>query len=573
MKNESIIHERYFTTAQSDELLSRKDMHSRLKLSKENIEDANNIANGAYSPLRGFLKKADFVSVLHNMRLANGLIWSIPIVLDISQQQARTFKNANRILLQNEADKIIGEIRNFEIYEYDKNEYAKSVFGTIDKMHPGVEAVFRKEELLIGGDIRLFSAQTNRFFEYHYAPLQTRSIFQRRGWQKIVAFQTRNIPHRAHEFLQLESLKHVDGLMIQPVIGEKKLEDFKDELIIKSYEMLIHKYYPLDRVLLAALPLKMRYAGPREAVFHALIRRNHGCTHFIVGRDHAGVGSYYSPFAAQEIFDVFTQDEVGIEIMKFPEIVYSKTRKDFCFADDCPPSDRLDTSGSKLRSYIKNGDQPPEYLIRPEVFNILTNERQSPLVDVRYNNRDLVRQHGFVLWFTGLSQSGKSTIADGVYNLLMKNGLMVERLDGDIVRESLTKDLGFSKEDRDENIRRVGFVARLLSRNNIGVIASFISPYRNERDQLRLKITNYIEIFVNTPLEICERRDRKGLYQKARAGQMPCFTGISDPYEEPVDHELELRPAEFGVDECVEQVIEYLRDKNYIEIPNSSLQS
>lgn len=546
-----------------DTIVKQKEKYKKIVIDEEQIKDVQNIANGTYSPIEGFLKKDDFGSVVKNMRLKNNIIWSIPIVLDISEEKKDEIQNDKDVLLIDKKNNIIAILKNIEIYTYDKKHFAENVYKTLDRLHPGVDAVYNMKKYLIGGEIGMYTETLDIFSEHNFSPAETRKIFNGRGWNKIVAFQTRNVPHMGHEFLQKEALKQVDGLFIQPVIGEKKLKDFKDEYIISAYEILIDKHYPKNKVVLGILPLKMRYGGPREAVFHAIIRKNFGCTHFIVGRDHAGTGNYYPPFGAQEIFDTFQKGEMDIEIMKFNEVVFDKKRQIHCFKDECNPEDAISFSGTKLRDHIKNFIQPPGYIIRPEIYNLLTNTKTS-LVDDMYKDKKKRQQDGFVLWFTGLSQSGKSTIADGIYNKLKDMGITVERLDGDVVRETLTKDLGFSKEDRDENIKRVGFVAKLLSRNGVGVISSFISPYKKQRENLRLSIENFIEIYTNTPLEVCEKRDTKGVYKKAREGIIKNFTGISDPYEAPENPEIELKPAEQGVDECVNQVIQYLEENRII---------
>ncbi len=534
---------------------------------REQKKDVINIANGVYAPLDGFLKQDDFQSVVKDMRLSDGSVWSIPITFDIDSDQKKEIEKEKKVVLLDEKGHPFALIKDIEVYEYDSTFWAKNVFGTTDKLHPGVEYVYQMKPYLLGGSVWLFNDNKEIFPEHNFTPAETKKIFKWRGWQNIVAFQTRNIPHIGHEFLQKAALENVDGLFIQPVIGEKKLDDFKDEYIISSYEVLIDKYFPKNKVVLGILPLKMRYAGPREAVFHALIRRNYGCTHFIVGRDHAGVGNYYGHYEAQEIFDQFSEEEIGIKILKFPEVVLSKKTEKHCFITECPDKqDQVHFSGTKLRTLIKNKEQPPDYIIRPEVYNVLVKRRNVLVDDVykKFQHREYKNQKGFVLWFTGLSQSGKSTIAEKLYEILEDKGVLVELLDGDIVRESLTKDLGFSKEDRDENIRRVGFVSKLLSRNNVGVLASFISPYKAQRDGVRIKIENFLEIFVNTPLDVCEKRDRKGLYALAREGKIKNFTGISDPYEEPENPEIELFPAEEGVDECVEKVLNYLEEYKFI---------
>ncbi len=352
------------------------------------------------------------------------------------------------------------------------------------------------------------------------------------------------------------------GYSFSPVIGEKKMADFKDEYILAVYKTLIEQGVYGERAVLAALPLKMRYAGPREALHHALIRRNFGCTHFIVGRDHAGVGNFYAPTAAQEIFKEFSKEELGIEIIPMDEVVYDGRRKVHCFIDECAETDKIKFSGTKLRRYIENKEVPPDYLIRPEVYDILVNTKNS-LVDEMYKNSN--NKKGFVLWFTGLSAAGKTTIADKVYEELMDNGTRLERLDGDVVRERLTKGLGFGRDGRIENINRIGFVANLLSRNGVGVMASFITPYREMRDRLREGVHNYIEVFVDTPLAVCEARDPKGLYKKARTGEIPQFTGVSDPFDAPANPHIRLQTDCQSLDECAKMVVDYLRDNGYLD--------
>jgi sulfate adenylyltransferase len=537
-----------------------------LVLNKEEVQELKNIAKGLYSPISGFLRKRDFQSVVSEMHLQNGEVWSIPIVLDVSDEEYEILKNENTLFLYNKSREPVGLLENIEFHLNDKDFFAKNVYGTLDRKHPGVEGVYEMDNYLIGGDIKLLNDKKEIFPEYDFSPLETRQIFQERGWDSIVGFQTRNVPHRGHEFLQKQALKEVDGLFINPVISKKKTDDFKDEYILASYEILIDKYYPKNKVFLGILPFKMRYAGPREAIFHALVRKNFGCSHFIIGRDHAGIGNYYGPFDAQNIFDNFQKEEIGVNILKYPEVVYNPNRQKHVFINEYPDEEKVSFSGTKLRNKIKNKEQSPEYIIRPEVYNFLTTTLNS-LVDNMYN-QESKNQKGFVLWFTGLSQSGKTTVADGVYNALKERKFKVERLDGDIVREHLSKGLGFSKEDREENIKRVGFVSKLLSRSGVGVIASFISPYREIRKRLRNEIPSFIEVFTNAPLEVCERRDTKGLYKKARLGEIKNFTGISDPYESPENPEIELKTDNLLPNECVKKIIKYLEDNKYIGLPS-----
>ena len=557
----NILINRILPAPKRKEYLESVSNFKELIVSEEVVREIKNIARGVYSPLKGPLKEEDFQRVVKEMRLKDGTVWPIPIVLDISAKKAEEFKNEKDILLKDFNQKPIAILKDIQIYSFDKDLLAENVFTTKDRAHPGVEEVYKMKDYLIGGEIELLDDSKETFPEYNFTPRETRKIFKEKGWRKIVAFQTRNVPHCGHEFLQKEALKEVDGLFIQRVIGKKKNSDFKDEYILVSYEVLIDRYYPKDRVVLGVLPYKMRYAGPREALLHALVRKNFGCTHFIVGRDHAGVGNYYKPFAAQEIFNNFKKDEIGIEIMTFPEVVYCPIEKKHIFKNNCSHPEKIFFSGTKIRELIKKREQPPKYLMRPEVYYFLANSYNS-LVDDLYKKK--ISQKGFVLWFTGLSQAGKTTIGDKVYEFLKTKGLKVERLDGDIVRQYLSKDLGFSKEDRDENITRIRYVSKLLSRNGIGVIASFISPYRKERDQIRREVKNFIEVFCNCPLEVCETRDTKGLYKKARKGEISNFTGISDPYEKPLNPEIEIRTDRESIESCTNKILDYLSKRKLI---------
>jgi len=533
----------------------------KLKVNNDIIQDAINIANGVYSPLVGFLHERDYQGVLNDMRLANGQIWPIPIVIQISQSDYNNLKDEKEVILVDKSGQEKVRLENIEVYTFNEKEYAEKIYGTTNQGHPGVAEIFKGGDYLLGGKVIWVDDSEVNFKKYNFTPKETKKIFKQKNWQTVVAFQTRNVPHCGHEFLQKQALEQVDGLFIQPVIGPKKLADFKDEYIIGAYEVLINKYYPKDKVLLGVLPFKMRYAGPREALMHALIRKNYGCTHFIVGRDHAGIDNFYSPEAAQEIFNRFNQDELRIKVLKFEEVVYDKNKKEHCFAGQCPKKNREKFSGTDLRRCIIEKKQPSEYIIRPEIFNFLSFSYEL-LVDNLYQNGN--GHKGFTVWFTGLSGAGKTTIADKIYEELKKRGIKVERLDGDVVREQLTKDLGFSKEDRDENIRRIGSVAKLLTHNGIGVIASFISPYKKIRRELKDKINNFIEIYVDAPIEVCEERDIKGIYKKARAGEIKNFTGISDPYEAPQNPEIYLKTDQMSVEESVEKVIKYLEKKKLI---------
>lgn len=345
----------------------------KLKIDSSAIQDARNIVSGAFYPLKGFLRELDFKSVLDKMRLNNGDVWSIPVVLDISEKDYETIKKENVITLANKDNSTEFLLKNIEIYTYNKNEFAKKLFGTNDLEHPGVKEVMNKGKYLVGGELSLVFDNEKSFEEYNHSPEETKKEFKNKGWKTVVAFQTRNIPHRSHEFLQKLALQHVDGLFVQPVIGKKKTGDFKDDVILKSYEILLDKYYPKNKSFLGILQTKMYYAGPKEAIQHALIRRNYGCTHMIIGRDHAGVGDYYDSYASHNIFDQFKKDELGIEILKYENVSHCNVCDELTSSKSCGHNDeeKLFLSGTKVRELINNKEKLPKKLIRSEVAEFL----------------------------------------------------------------------------------------------------------------------------------------------------------------------------------------------------------
>ena len=338
----------------------------KVVVNKEHIRDIKNIASGVYAPLTGFLRKADFQSVLDNMRLADASVWSIPITLDLNTNQIES-----TALLVSEEGEEIALLRNTEVYPNPKEEFAEKVFGTTDLNHPGVKKIFEMEDYLVGGEIELLT--DSRMEKNTILPDETKTEFAKRGWETVVAFQTRNPPHRSHEYLQKSALEHVDGLFINPVIGQKKSGDFHDEAIFGAYEILVDNYYHPEKVFLGGLSLRMRYAGPREAVMHALIRKNFGCTHFIVGRDHAGVGDYYGTYDAQKIFNQFKKEELGIKIFPFEHAAFCKKCGCMASMKSCPHhlSDWIHLSGTKIREKFKNNEDFPAEFMRPEVVEYL----------------------------------------------------------------------------------------------------------------------------------------------------------------------------------------------------------
>jgi sulfate adenylyltransferase len=361
-------------------ILEKADGLPSLKLDAESVSDVENIATGVFSPLEGFMGKEDFLHVLKQMRLSSDLPWTIPIVLDVTKEEADKLKVGGQVILLNEKDEPAAVLHLEEKYTYDKEEMAEKVFQTTDAAHPGVAKAKSMKDVLLAGKIDLIQESPTPFARYKLSPKETRVLFKEKGWRTIVGFQTRNTPHIGHEYVQKTALTFVDGVFINPVIGRKKKGDFKDEVILASYEELIKNYYLKERAVMAILQMEMRYAGPREAIFHAIIRKNFGCTHIIIGRDHAGVGTYYHPYAAQDIFEEFP--DLGIIPLFFRSFYYCKKCLSVVNEKICPhpPSEQIQFSGTKIRDMLTKGEYPPPELVRPEVARIIM-EFKNPFND------------------------------------------------------------------------------------------------------------------------------------------------------------------------------------------------
>ena len=533
-------------------------------LTERQMCDIELLLNGGFSPLEGFMSQLDYESVLEKMRLEDGTLWPIPVTLDVSEAFAAEASVGEEIALRSPEGRLIATMAISDIWTPDKAREAEQVFGANDEAHPAVAYLHhRAGNVYLGGKLRGVEPPIHYDFRnLRKTPEQTRQFFQERGWSRVVAFQTRNPMHRAHVELTFRAAKEVKAnLMIHPVVGMTKPGDIDHYSRVRCYEHVI-KNYPRQTTTLSLLPLAMRMGGPREAVWHAIIRKNFGCTHFIVGRDHAGPGAnsqgedFYGPYDAQELVRKY-QDELGIEMIPFQMMVYVEDRAEYVPIDEVKEGESvLKISGTEFRRRLQQGLDIPDWFSYPEVVE-----------ELRKTHPPRHKQ-GFVVFFTGLSGSGKSTIANALMvKLLEMGGRRVTLLDGDLVRKHLSSELTFSKEHRDLNIRRIGFVAAEIAKNGGAAICAPIAPYAATRRQVREMIEpvgGFIEVHVATPLEVCEQRDVKGLYAKARAGLIKEFTGISDPYEEPENPELCIDTRECTPDEAAQQVLIKLESLGFI---------
>lgn len=534
-------------------------------LTPRQICDLELLMNGGFFPLKGFQSEADYNGTVENMRTADGTLWPMPITLDVSEKFAETIATGQDIALRDQEGVILAILSISDKWTPNKAKEAELVYGADDLAHPAVNYLHN-----VAGPIYLGGAITGIQQPVHYdfkgrrdTPNELRAYFRKMGWRRIVAFQTRNPLHRAHQELTFRAAKEAEAnLLIHPVVGMTKPGDVDHFTRVRCYEAVLDKY-PQSTTHLSLLNLAMRMGGPREALWHAIIRKNHGLTHFIVGRDHAGPGKnsagkdFYDPYAAQELVAQH-QAEVGIEMVDFKQMVYVQEKAQYFPVDEVPEgSTVLDISGTELRRRLREGLDIPDWFSFPEV-----------VTELRRTSPPRAKQ-GFTVFFTGLSGSGKSTIANALMVKLMEmGGRPVTLLDGDVVRKHLSSELGFSKEHRDINIRRIGYVASEITKNGGIAICAPIAPYTATRRAVREMIEAYgafIEVHVSTSIDECERRDRKGLYKLAREGKIKEFTGISDPYEAPTTAELVVDTADVDVDHCAHQVILKLESMGLIK--------
>ncbi len=545
----------------ADELRDEAGRIPSIQISERAVCDLELLATGGFSPLERFMSQDDFRSVVDEMRTSNGTLFPIPITLPVDDDASISLDS--RIALRDPNNNLLAIMDVEEAYQWDMEETAKEVFGTLDLRHPIVAEMHQWGRYNISGRLQVIQLpKRHDFSELRLTPAQTRSALEKAGRRNVVAFQTRNPLHRVHEELTKRAAAAVDGvLLLHPVVGLTRLGDVDHYTRVRTYRALTELYYEPDRVLLALLPLAMRMGGPREAVWHAIIRRNFGANHLIVGRDHAGPGvdsrgePFYGPYDAQELVEAHA-DELGVRALTFTELVYVPSEGRYEEVSELPPdAETASISGTQVREEYLNAGKPlPDWFTRPEVAEILGDT---------YPPR---HRQGVCIWFTGLSGSGKSTTADVLTSLLMEHGRQVTVLDGDVVRTNLSRGLGFSKEDRDTNILRIGYVASEIVRHGGIAICAAISPYIATRDAVRSMMgeDQFVEVFVDTPLEVCESRDAKGMYARARAGEITGFTGIDDPYEAPPDPELTLDTVAYEPAENAAEIIELLSEAGFL---------
>ena len=534
-------------------------------LTERQLCDIELLLNGAFSPLEGFLNKGDYDSVVATMRLENGVLWPMPITLDVSEEFAKDLSSGDKIALRDLEGVIIATLEVGDVWTPDLDAEAKGVYGTTDDKHPAVNYLRNiGNPVYVGGALRGIEPPTHYDFKHlRDAPGEMRDRFKKLGWRKVVAFQTRNPMHRAHQELTLRAARDVEAnLLIHPVVGMTKPGDVDHFTRVRCYEQLLHRY-PEQTTMLSLLPLAMRMGGPREALWHAIIRKNYGCTHLIVGRDHAGPGQdsngedFYGPYDAQELLKEH-EEELDITMVPFRLMVYAENKAQYIPIDEKTDDDNvLNISGTELRRRLQEGLEIPEWFSFPDV-----------VAELRRTHPPRHEQ-GFTVFFTGLSGSGKSTIANALMVKLMEmGGRPVSLLDGDIVRKNLSSELGFSKEHRDLNIRRIGYVASEITKNGGIAICAPIAPYATTRRAVREGIApvgGFVEIHVSTSVEVCEQRDRKGLYALARAGKIKEFTGISDPYETPENAEMVIDTVDITPDLAAHRILVKLEAMGFIK--------
>jgi sulfate adenylyltransferase len=548
-------------SAEREMLRSRVTRLPSLQLSPRSLCDLELLATGAFSPLDRFMGEADYRQVVESMRLADGTLFPIPITLP-APDDAR-IEIGQELVLRSPENDPLAILTLAELFDWSRETEARHVYGTTDPRHPLVAEMASWGSRLVSGPLTVLDLPRHHdFTALRRTPRQVRSLLGEAGADNVVAFQTRNPIHRAHEELTKRAAHEVGGaLLIHPVVGLTKPGDIDHYTRVRAYKALVDRYYDPRRTVLSLLPLAMRMGGPREALWHAIIRRNYGASHFIVGRDHAGPGRdsqgqpFYGPYDAQMLARRF-EGETGVKVVPFKELVYLADEDRYEEVDRVPSGARvMSISGTEVReTYLAQGRALPAWFTRPETAAILQSLHPP------------MHERGFCVWLTGLSGAGKSTIAEVLVDLLMEHGRQVTVLDGDVVRTHLSKGLGFSREDRDANILRIGFVAAEVVRHGGGAVCAAVSPYRATRQRVREMVGDkaFVEVFVDTPLEVCEQRDPKGLYARARRGDLKQFTGIDDPYETPPSPALRLTTTDCAAEENARRIVEHLGKEGFL---------
>ncbi|KAH9905354.1 putative sulfate adenylyltransferase [Xylariomycetidae sp. FL2044] len=550
------------------ELAAEAETLPAITLTERQLCDLELILNGGFSPLEGFMNEADYNGVVKDNRLANGVLFSMPITLDLDQETIKEvgLKQGARVTLRDlRDDRNLAILTVDDIYQPDKVLEAEEVFGSDDEAHPAVKYLFKTAgAFYVGGKLEAINRlQHYDFVDLRYTPAEIRLHFDKLGWTKVVAFQTRNPMHRAHRELTVRAARsHHANVLIHPVVGLTKPGDIDHFTRVRVYKALLPRY-PNGMAVLGLLPLAMRMGGPREAIWHAIIRKNHGATHFIVGRDHAGPGKnsqgvdFYGPYDAQYAVEKY-RDELGIEVVPFQMMTYLPDKDEYAPVDQIPKDTRtLNISGTELRSRLRSGRDIPEWFSYPEVVKVLR-ESHPPRA-----------AQGFTIFLTGYMNSGKDQIARALQvTLNQQGGRSVSMLLGETVRSELSSELGFSREDRSRNIARIAFVAAELTRSGAAVIAAPIAPFDADRAAAKEAVEKYGDFYlvhVATPLEHCERTDKRGIYARARAGEIKGFTGVDDPYEAPSKPDLVVNGETQTVRSIVHQIVLMLESRGLLD--------
>lgn len=537
-----------------------------ITLSLRQLCDLELLMNGAFSPLTGFMTQDEYESVISSMRLPGGLLWPIPIVLDVNENQANQLKSGDTVGLLDAEGFMLAVMHIKDVYKVDKSREAETVYGTKSTNHPGVAYLFDQvNDYYVGGNIEGLQLPIHYDFEtLRDTPEELRHLFDKQGWRKVVAFGTSKPMHKIHRDITLKAAKEVGAhILIHPTVGLGKPGDLKYYTRVQCYQT-IRKYYPKHMVMLSLLPIAMRMAGPREAIHNAIVRQNYGCSHIIIGPEHAappnvrqGSERFYERYSSQHILEEY-QDDLDIQVVNIPEQRYVRQRNKFVSIDEIEKNN-LEGELFKDKAFhdaLELGREIPDWFTFQDVIEALSKTCKPR------------SKMGITLFFTGLSGSGKSTLAKILHAKFIEEGERpVTLLDGDVVRHYLSSELGFSKEHRDINVKRIGFVASVINKNGGIAICAPIAPYESIRKFVRSQNDQYgsfIEIHVATPLETCEKRDRKGLYAKARKGEIKQFTGISDPYEEPADPEIRIDTSLMSPMEAAQEIMLYLLREDYI---------